>query len=377
VDQAAAALLEARYPLLLVGSGASAAPARKELLKLVEELDALVVTTPRAKGVFPEDHPASLGVFGFAGHAQARQVALGSDVDLLLTVGASLNETTTLNWNPKLGAGRRLIQLDIDPERIGRNYPVDVALIGDAATVLLELRHHLRRRKENGQAPQAAWRLAARRWQNHERFDDPAARLSNAVPLTPQRWRVDLEAALPDNAVVYSDIGAHMLFNIHHLTIRGAQRFMLNLGFGSMGHGTVAPIGTALACGPEVPVVAIIGDACFAMSGMELLTAAEHGARVVWIVENNHMHGITWHGSKLVNGGRPMTSIVNRHPFSVAAVAAAMGLPSHTVTRPGELTEVLPGALRAGGPVVIEVLVDPAIAPPLGDRAKTVAGFKG
>ncbi len=376
VDEAAAALLEARCPLLLVGSGASAAPARQQLLKLVEELGALVVTTPRAKGVFPEDHPASLGVFGFAGHAQARQVTLGRDVDLLLTVGASLNETTTLNWDPRLGAGRKLLQLDIDPERIGRSYPVDVALIGDAAAVLLELRHHVRRRIENGQARHAAWRVTPVRWQDHERFDDPAARVSDAVPLTPQRWRVDLEAALPDNAIVYSDIGGHMLFNIHHLTIRGGQRFVLNLGFGSMGHGTAAPIGTALAC-PGIPVVAIIGDACFTMSGMELLTAAEYGARVVWIVENNQMHGVTWHGSKLVNGGRPMVSIVNRHPVSVAAVAAAMGLPTHTVTRPGQLTEVLPRARRTAGPVVIEVIVDPAIAPPLGDRARTVAGFKG
>jgi acetolactate synthase-1/2/3 large subunit len=376
VDRAADALLGARHPLLLVGSGAESGAAREQVLHLVEEVGALVVTTPRGKGVVPEDHPASLGVFGFAGHPQAHRIALGTDVDVLFSLGASLNETTTLNWDPRLRAARTMIQLDIDPERIGRNYPVDVALAGDAATVLMELREALRTRRERGEAGRARWEVKPHRWNDPARFDDPAARASDAVPLLPQRWRADLQAALPDDAILYSDIGGHMLFNLQHLTIRRGQRFLINLGFGSMGHGTVAPIGTALAR-PGVPVIAIIGDGCFTMSGMEILTAAEYGAKVIWIVENNQMHGITWHGSKLVNGGRPMNCIVPRRPVSVAAMARAMGVATRTVSRPGEMTEALREALGERGPVVIEVLVDGSVAPPLGERAKTVAGFKG
>src|SRR6185295_17055879 len=149
-----------------------------------------------------------------------------------------------------------------------------------------------------------------------------------------------LEQALPSNAIVFSDIGGHMLFNIHHLCIRAGQRFVLNLGFGSMGHGTAAPIGAHLAF-RDRPIIAIVGDACFTMNGMEVLTAAEYGLPIVWIVENNQMHGITWHGSKMVGLKRPMNSIVYRRPIEIAAIARAMGLAAWVVDRPGQLSGVL------------------------------------
>jgi len=181
---------------------------------------------------------------------------------------------------------------------------------------------------------------------------------------------------LPDDALIASDIGGHMLFNLHELCIRKNQRFMLNLGFGSMGHGTCAPIGAALAQ-PGRPVIAIIGDACFTMNGMELLTAAEYQVPVVWIVENNQMHGITWHGSKLVSKGRPMDAVRYKRPLEIASIARAMGLPAWVVDRPGQIQTALAQALRYAGPALIEVRVDGSISPPLGDRAKSVAGFKG
>ena len=126
-----------------------------------------------------------------------------------------------------------------------------------------------------------------------------------------------------------------------------------------------------------MPAMAIVGDACFTMNGMELLTAAEYGIPVVWLVENNQMHGITWHGSKLVSGGRPMQSIRYRRALEVAAIARAMGLPAWIVDEPDRLQDVLAEALAVKGPAVIEIRVDSSISPPLGDRAKSVAGFKG
>jgi acetolactate synthase-1/2/3 large subunit len=182
-------------------------------------------------------------------------------------------------------------------------------------------------------------------------------------------------AVLPDDALIFSDIGGHMLFNVHHLTIRPQQRFVLNLGFGSMGHGTAAPVGAALAQ-PGRPVIAIIGDACFTMNGMELLTAREYGVPVVWIVENNQMHGITWHGSKRVGDGQPMESIVYRQPLYIAGMARAMGLEVFIVDEPGQMAGALADALATGRAAVIDVRVDPNVSPPLGDRAKTVAGFR-
>lgn len=368
--------MAAKKPTLLVGSGVVGSGAEEHVQTLAELLQARVATSPRAKGAVPEDHPLSMGVLGFAGHSQAKSTLLGADVDVLFTIGASLNETTTFNWNPNLRAGKSLIQLDIDADRIGRSYPVDVALVGDAQTILVELVYHIHRAIREGATPASVWSSEPPLVRGHARYEHPELRTSDAVPLTPQRWRADLEAALPDDAIVFSDIGGHMLFNIHELCIKKGQKFVINLGFGSMGHGTCAPIGAALAA-PTRPVVSIIGDGCFTMNGMELLTAAEYRVPVVWIVENNQMHGITWHGSKLVSGGKPMDAIRYKRPLEIAAIARAMGLPAWVVDRPDQMQDALREALRMGAPALIEVRVDGSISPPLGDRAKTVAGFKG
>ncbi|QQR91518.1 MAG: thiamine pyrophosphate-binding protein [Myxococcales bacterium] len=100
VAEAAKALLAASNPIFLAGSGVGIAGAEEHLRVLAELLPARVATSPRAKGLFSEAHPLSLGVLGFAGHADAREVILGKKVDVLFTIGASLNETTTLNWHP-------------------------------------------------------------------------------------------------------------------------------------------------------------------------------------------------------------------------------------------------------------------------------------
>jgi acetolactate synthase I/II/III large subunit len=375
VQAASEALLEAKRPVLIAGSGVAVAQAMEHLRALAEMLPARVATTPRGKGLFPEDHELSLGVIGLAGHRAARDTIFSEEVDVLLTVGASLNETTTLNWDQRLRPSEKLIQLDIDADRIGRNYPVDIALVGDAQTILVELVYHVHRRLREGGAPQSIWATLPYPPQGEARYDQPELRRSAAVPLTPQRWRVDLMRVLPDDAIIFSDIGGHMLFNLHDLEMRGRQRFVLNLGFGSMGHGTVAPIGAALA-NPQRPVVAIVGDACFTMNGMDLMTAREYDIPVVWIVENNNMHGITWHASdQVTDRGRKLHAIKYRRPIDVASIARAMGLDTWVVDSPDSLPQCVEEALARRAPAVIEVRVDGSISPPLGARARSLAGF--
>lgn len=373
VDRAADALLAAAHPVLLAGSGVYSAAAEPHLRALAELLPARVATSPRAKNVFPEEHPLSLGVMGFSGHRDATQAILGGEVDVLFTVGASLNETTTLKWNRSFRPSRTLIQLDIDTDRLGRNYPVDIPLVGDAQTILVELVYHLHRKIREGKMPRSETASARPLTRGNERHLRPDLRTSSQVPVTPQRWRADLLEVLPADAIVLSDCGGHMLSNIHDLALREGQVFVLNLGLASMGHGTCAGIGAAL-LEPRRPVVAIVGDACFTMNGMELLTAVEHGIRVIWIVENNQGHNITWHGSKLVDG-QSLDSIRYRQPLDVAAIARAMGLATWVVDSPGRIQEAFLAALHTDSPALIEVRVDPSIPPPLEDRAATIAGF--
>jgi thiamine pyrophosphate-dependent acetolactate synthase large subunit-like protein len=105
------------------------------------------------------------------------------------------------------------------------------------------------------------------------------------------------------------------------------------------------------------------------------MTAAEHDIPVIWIVENNNMHGITWHCSKLLNKGRGMVAARARRPIEIAGLARAMGVHARIVDRPGQLQEAVREAMQRGGPAVIEVRVDGSIPPPMGERARALAGF--
>ncbi|MFO0668364.1 MAG: thiamine pyrophosphate-binding protein [Polyangiaceae bacterium] len=374
VQRAGDALLAAKRPVILAGSGVGISGAEQHLRALAELLPARVATTPKAKGVYPEDGPQSLGVLGAAGHREARETILGGSVDVLFTVGASLSETSTFNWTPKLQPAQALIQLDIEADRVGRNYPVDIPLVGDAQSILVELVYHIHRRIREGTFPASVWANAPPPVRGDARYDSAESRRAERSPITPERWRVELQSVLPPDAVIFSDIGGHMLFNIHNLVIGAGQRFVLNMGFGSMGHGTVAPIGAALAC-PGRPVIAIVGDGCFTMNGMDLLTAAEFDVPVVWIVENDNAHGITHHCSKLLGGGEALRAARLRRPIQIASIARAMGLHAAVVSSPGQLAPAVTEALRRREPALIEVLVDGSVCPPLGERAKSLAGF--
>jgi acetolactate synthase-1/2/3 large subunit len=122
-------------------------------------------------------------------------------------------------------------------------------------------------------------------------------------------------------------------------------------------------------------VIAIVGDACFTMNGMELLTAAEYDVPVLWVVENNNMHGITWHGSQQVGRRQPLAAVRYRRPLEIASIARAMGLHAWVVDTAAAVAPAVQEALASKKPAVIEVRVDGSVSPPLGDRAKTIAGF--
>ena len=376
VQRATSALLGARQPVFLVGSGVEISGAEFNLQSLAELIPAMVATSPRAKGVFPEDHPLSLGVFGFAGHKIAREMILDPGVDVLMTIGTSLKERDAIESHTGISRPSCLIQLDVDPDTVGRQCPVDIPLVGDATAILTEIVYHTHRYIRDGASHRSKWSLKqpAPIWT--ERCIRPDLIYSDMVPVTPQRWRSDLQEVLPGDAVVFSDIGSHMLFNIHYLCIRQGQKFILNSGFGSMGHGTASPVGASLA-DPQRPVFAIVGDGCFTMNGMELITAAQYDVPVVWIVENNNMHGITWHGSKQAGKRLPMDSVRYRKNLDIAGIASAMGLLSFVVEKPGEMQRVVPEALAAPGPSLIEVRINGEIPPQLGEKDKSIAGFEG
>jgi acetolactate synthase I/II/III large subunit len=377
VKEAAKHLMRARRPAILAGYGVHLSRAYDELRTLAEKLCIPVATTPKGKGVFPEDHVLSLGVFGMAGSPQADAVLLNEDTDVLLAVGTSLGEAATHAWDPRLVRGKLLMQIDVDPREIGKNYPLKVGLVGDARQVLTELKHQIRRDSQwldrNGQGEPRRLGDVRVLKAMHSRFARPEAMSEASVPLNPQRVVAEMRRALPDDAILFVDIGNVMAWALHYYTVREPGTFFINMGFGSMGHAVAGAVGGKLAA-PDRPVVALVGDAAFAMNGAEVHTAVEHDVPVIWVVMNNGGHGMVHLGETIQFRGKFNTSLF-RQPIDIAKMASAMGALSLRVDQPGGVEKALRQALEADKPCVIEVAVDPEAAPPTGVRLETLERF--
>jgi acetolactate synthase-1/2/3 large subunit len=378
VKNAAKLLLRAKRPAILAGYGVHISRAYDELLAVAERLGIPVATTPKGKGVFPENHALSLGVFGMAGSPQADAVILSKDVDLLLAVGTSFGEASCHAWDSRVGEDRWLLQIDVDEREIGKNYPVDVALVGNAKPVLNELNFELSRASGWYQTKKdVEERLAYIRKikEKSPRSFENQAMESPEVPIRPQRVIAELRRALPSNGILFVDIGNVMAWALHYFQVQEPGTFFINMGFGSMGHAVAGAIGGKMAA-PDRPVVALVGDGSFAMNGMEVHTAVENNIPVIWVVMNNGGHGMVHVGESIQFKGKFNTSLFN-HRVDAAGIGEAVGALAFRAERPGDVEESLRQAIRSGRPCVIDVRGDPRDRPPLGIRLATLERFFG
>ncbi|MEW6666270.1 MAG: thiamine pyrophosphate-binding protein [Thermodesulfobacteriota bacterium] len=361
--EAAQKLVNARSPAMLVGSGAVASNAGNSILELAELLGIPVATTPKAKGAFPEDHPLSLGVLGLCGSPLAESWIKSGHTDVLLVVGASLNQMTTLSWDPRLAPTDALIQVNIDPEEIGKNYRVDLPLVGDAMTVIDEIAFRVLRfidelgdRKPRREQEVAELRAKVGRYLN------PETMTSEQVPIHPARLIKDLEKGLPENAILFSDTGNHTDWAIHYLCVKRPGAFIAPFGMLPMGYATAAAVGGKFAA-PDRPVVALVGDGCFMMNGMEVATAVDYNMPVIWVVMNNAKLGMAYDIQKLVGIENPVAS--HFRPVNIARVAEGYDAVGIRITKPGELAELLPKAVASGRPTVFDCVIARDAIPPL------------
>ncbi|MDE2142134.1 MAG: thiamine pyrophosphate-binding protein [Elusimicrobia bacterium] len=362
VREAVGLLLAARRPAILAGAGVNVSRAWTALRALAERLDLPVATSFRAKGCLPEDHPLSLGVLGPSGSPDVRERLLGPETDLLLVVGSSLGEVTSCGFDERL-AGKSLLQIDVDPAVIGRNFPVAVGLTGDARSVLVEMLHETGRRLDRaGGAP-------AVRPAPPAVPDEPTPREHSAGYL-PQTLLKELRRCLPADAMLFVDNGSIRSWVGRHFPVLRENSFFVNMGLASMGYAVAGAVGAQLAC-PERVVVALAGDAAFAMNGMEVHTAVECGAPVIWVIVNNGGHGMIYHGERALYGGRFHSSVFRR-PLDVVSVARGLGAAAFRVERPGQLAEAMAAARALRAPAVIDVLTALGDAPPMGARVRTI-----
>ncbi len=371
VKRAASILLKAKRPVILAGWGAVLSRADRELKELAELMGIPVATSQKGKGIFNELHPLSLGVFGFAGSPAAREYIIeANNIDVMLAIGTSFNEWMTSSWDKRLRPKKSMIQVDIYPDEIGKNYPVAVGITGDAKVVLRELIYELKRQSGKNKCGCSFEREVKKL---KERFWTVAERRiikSNRVPYKPQRLMKDLMDSLPADAIYFTDIGNNMAWALRYINIVRPYSFYIPLGFASMGFGVAAPIGAKLAM-TDRPVVAIVGDGGFLMNGMEVSTAVNYNIPVIWVIMNNSMLGMIYHGLKLLSSPEGIPSKFKQVDF--VKIAEGLGARGIRITRPGEINKkMIDDIISSGAPTVLDVIIDPEEVPPIQSRVETL-----
>lgn len=351
-------LREAEKPLILAGGGVIWSGAAPEVVALAERLRIPVITSLRGKGTISEDHPLALGCVGFYG-TDAAIGYLHSGFDVLLAVGCSFHECTTHSWDQIFGPSRALLQIDIDPSEIGKNYPATVGVVGDAKAILQEMLAQL---GEVGTARQE--RDLDTLKQSTGYFDEPAM-YSDASPVKPQRLMKELRDILPEDAIVLGDIGNSLTWVERYFKATARNMFLFPTGLAAMGSATAAAIGAKLAA-PERHVVCVCGDGDFQMTGMEVITAVNYDIPVIWIILNNSRLGMIYDVQTLDFGNRYIASSFKNPDF--AALGKAFGAEGFRVQHPREIAPVIKAALNSKRPCVVDVPIDVNELPPYEPR---------
>jgi acetolactate synthase-1/2/3 large subunit len=356
-------LLEAaERPVLLAGGGAANAAGGPEAVRrLAERLDLPVATTLTAKGILDETHALSLGPVGRSGTPPAAEAT--RNADLVLAVGARFSDNHTSNWRQ----GKvydldrtKIVQVDLDVSEVGRNYPVDVGIAGDAALFLEELDVATSALEPRWRAWTEERGAEMRRWR--EEIEELLATATS--PVHPARLCHELgEALAAANGRVYVDIGDVVQYAEPYMTVRGPGIWHIAPGMAEMGWSSSGVVGAA-AADLSRPAVSFVGDGAFNMTSQILATAVEYALPAVWVILDNGELGIERKGAmKAFSRSHPWYSFVRKdtgEPYNpdYVKLAEANGALGARVEDPADLRAVLDRALGSGRPFVVDVVQD-------------------
>lgn len=366
IERAAALLRDARRPVIVAGGGAIGADASAELTALAERLGAPVVTTWNGKGAIDEIHPLAGLTIGDTASSCGNELA--SSADVLLSVGNRFTDWSASSYRAGVTFSippTRLIQLDIDPREIGKNYPVQVPLVGDAQAGLIDLLAALGpadARRAEARADYAA-EIARRRADWLATVEVRSG--SRASPMTMARAVREVQAATADDAIVVTGAGLPQGMVKQRWVTRHPRTHLTSGGFSTMGFELPAAIGAQLAL-PDRQVVSISGDGSFLQSMQELQTAVLAGTPVCAVVLDNS-GWISIKGGQEATFGRSawtdfLTPDGTLYSPDFAAIGRAFGIHAETVEDPDGVRPAVERALASGGPSLVHVRVDRDLA---------------
>ncbi|HEX6299971.1 MAG TPA: thiamine pyrophosphate-binding protein [Acidimicrobiia bacterium] len=334
IGAAAEAIAAAQRPLVWAGGGIATPRASEALRAMVERLGAPVITTQKGKGAIPADHQLHIG--NWANEPPVRELI--ADCDLLLAVGTRFSYFPTGGWSLRLP--ERIVQIDIDPTELGRNYPIEVGVEADATTALTMIDAELDRL---GHEP-ARWRS--------EEVALVLSSVREAVGTHPEIEVVEqIREVLPPESLVFNDPTTIAFWARSLWATDRPRTWFVPSGFGTLGFALPAAIGAKVAR-PDTPSVAIIGDAGVMFTIQDLMTAVEHRIPAVILIFNDRGYGVERRHQDHLYGRR---SGVDLLPPDFVAVARAFGATGIRVENHSRIGETVAGALDHAGPVVIEI----------------------
>lgn len=349
----------ATRPIIVAGGGVRASGAGRELVALAEALQIPVATSLNGKDCIPGAHPLSVGVVGSYSRESANRAV--NRADLICFVGSETGGMTTHFWTvPKIGTAA--IQIDIEPESLGLNYPLAASVLGDAKAVLSAM---LAQADKSSASRREAWVKEISTLRSEWTTKYKSMLESDAVPIHPARICHELTQHVPDDGIVVVDTGhAGMWMGGMYDVRKPTQSYIRSAGH--LGWAFPAGIGAKAAC-PERPVVVFTGDAGFWYHIAEIETAVRWNINSVTIVNNNGGGNQSKRGFDRAYGGEPTDrsrELWTYKPMNFARLAEDMGALGIRVERASDIAPALQRALAANRPAVIDVATDiEALAP--------------
>lgn len=358
VHDALAVLAAAKKPMIVAGGGVIRSEAQREVVELAEKLGIPVATSLNAKATMIETHPLLAGVPGAYSRDCANRALAESD--LVFFIGSHTGGQVTNNWMfPPTGT--KVIQLDIDPEELGRNYPNAVSILGDAKVTLRRMIDAAKPGSSNA----THWAKRVQQLVAEWKSENVEMRSADVAPMRPERICKAISDVLPPNGVVVSDTGHAGIWTARFIELRHPGQSYFRTA-GSLGWGFPGALGVKCAL-PDRPVVCFTGDGGFYYHIAELETARRHNINAVIVVNNNSALNQEINLNELAYGGkqRGRAEEMWRFPdINFAKIAEGFGCVGMRVEKPGDLNEVLKEAIAIDKPVVVDIVSDMyAIAP--------------
>jgi acetolactate synthase-1/2/3 large subunit len=343
IDKAIELIVAAERPLIYAGGGVISSNASPELVVFATNLGIPITTTLMGIGCIPCDHPLNLGMLGMHGTEYANFAVTESD--LLIAIGARFDDRVTGKIDT-FAPHARIIHIDIDPAEIGKNKRVDVPIVGDIKSVLVDMIAGLKKKNACD-----AWQKKIKHWKQHH----PLRYGKDNGCLHPQSILQQMNELLKGDAVIVSEVGQNQMWTAQYFCFRHPRTWITSGGLGTMGYGFPAAIGAHFAR-PDVPVFDVAGDGSIQMNIQEMGTAAQYNIPVKIAILNNMYLGMVRQWQELFYDRR--YSYTELPPVEFVKIAQAYGIEGIKVESCDEVMPALRAAVDHDGPFVLDFRIE-------------------